>query len=526
MTSTLPPKKNLRFDLIEIVLIPTKQSTLPELHIRRSRESSSSAGERRRNGKIGDVIADGIFAGDRMNRRRQGSFLRLFVPNVFADHHKQIVTVALHYGGLCFEYEDDRPPVYEARSVFKFDHFEVDNLFIEGFKIFCHKMELPEFKSCHIMVDNKFKELNGPEDDTGNIGAEKDSGDIGTDENDDDLEDDFVYRKFKSDPKRNLQGFREDTMQENDCHILEDQAYMAKWRALKILEGDPDEQFAWLWDYAIEIKRTNPGSTVIIGIDQSSGENLYDRFSVGFHALKVEFSRGCRTLIGVDGCHLKEPHQEGKHIRMHCGELLMLTENEFIKRMEEMNELNANAFDWFNDKPPDQWYARTQDDEFSEMNGGQSTSSNLKINLKTKKQGSKKAKEVSSSTPIVELDFEFEGEFPLQHSTTSKAPMSVSSSAPNIEQTIKKNPSTMKKKEKPTKSTKFCQLVDEDEDGDTPLLNPPCLFPLGEIFVDTNLPIQPTTARFPPRPFIAIQKEAANHIARTASIIQRPRLIV
>ncbi|KAG8376081.1 hypothetical protein BUALT_Bualt09G0026400 [Buddleja alternifolia] len=57
----------------------------------------------------------------------------------------------------------------------------------------------------------------------------------------------------------------------------------SKRRALKKLEGSPDEHFALLWDYASEIERSNPGSTVIIG--------------------------GCGPIIGVDGCHLKGPYK-------------------------------------------------------------------------------------------------------------------------------------------------------------------------------------------------------------------------
>ncbi|KAG8366583.1 hypothetical protein BUALT_Bualt17G0095000 [Buddleja alternifolia] len=115
-------------------------------------------------------------------------------------------------------------------------------------------------------------------------------------------------QKFKSDPKRNIKGFRQDAIEETRVHITHDQAYRAKQKSIRKLEGDPNEQFALLWDYAHEIRRTNPGSTVIIGTDQSTGENLFDRFYVCLQALKQGFLAGCRSLIGIDGCHLKGPH--------------------------------------------------------------------------------------------------------------------------------------------------------------------------------------------------------------------------
>ncbi|KAG8366788.1 hypothetical protein BUALT_Bualt16G0004200 [Buddleja alternifolia] len=72
--------------------------------------------------------------------------------------NKHMVTVALNYGGLLFE-NSNGPTIYEAGHVYKFDYFEFDRISIIGFKKFCEKMGLPDFISCYIKVDNKFKEL-------------------------------------------------------------------------------------------------------------------------------------------------------------------------------------------------------------------------------------------------------------------------------------------------------------------------------------------------------------------------------
>ncbi|KAL0416657.1 UNVERIFIED_CONTAM: hypothetical protein Slati_3497600 [Sesamum latifolium] len=71
-----------------------------------------------------------------------------------------------------------------------------------------------------------------------------------------------------------------------------------------MLQGNPSAQYALLWDYADEVKRSNPGSTVILDTDQ----NLFDRFFVCLHALRMNFLVGCRPVICVDGCHHKGPH--------------------------------------------------------------------------------------------------------------------------------------------------------------------------------------------------------------------------
>ncbi|KAL2226675.1 UNVERIFIED_CONTAM: hypothetical protein Sindi_2026200 [Sesamum indicum] len=114
---------------------------------------------------------------------------------------------------------------------------------------------------------------------------------------------------FKSDPKRCVKGWRVDIMNELRCHVSRDQAYRAKREALKKLEVSPEYQFTKLWDYAEELRKTNPGSTVILGINDENGQNKFETFYVCFSALKQGFLGGCRTVICVDGYHLKGPHK-------------------------------------------------------------------------------------------------------------------------------------------------------------------------------------------------------------------------
>ncbi|KAK4382841.1 hypothetical protein Sango_2834600 [Sesamum angolense] len=110
---------------------------------------------------------------------------------------------------------------------------------------------------------------------------------------------------FKTDPKRGIKGFRVDAIEEIRCNITRNQAARAIRLALLMLEGSASEQYALLWDYADEIKRSNPGSIVILGTEQEGGQNMFDRFYVCLQALKLNFLNVCRPVICVDGCHLK-----------------------------------------------------------------------------------------------------------------------------------------------------------------------------------------------------------------------------
>ncbi|KAK4390453.1 hypothetical protein Sango_2108600 [Sesamum angolense] len=121
---------------------------------------------------------------------------------------------------------------------------------------------------------------------------------------------------FKSDLK-DVKGWRVDIMNQLRCHISRDQAYRAKRQALKKLEGSPEQQFTKLWDYAEELRRTNPGSTIILGVNDVNRGLAY----------KNALWKATRASTG----------------------------GEFKLRMEEMKHLNQDTFDWFNDKPPTEW---------------------------------------------------------------------------------------------------------------------------------------------------------------------------
>ncbi|KAG8369469.1 hypothetical protein BUALT_Bualt14G0016900 [Buddleja alternifolia] len=118
---------------------------------------------------------------------------------------------------------------------------------------------------------------------------------------------------FRSDPKRNIKGFRKDVMREIRVNVSPYQAYRAKRKALQDIEGKFDDQYAKLWDYAQALRAKNPGSTVIMALSDevqegSSAQRKFHKFYVCFYALKQGFLAGCRPIIGVDGCHLKGPH--------------------------------------------------------------------------------------------------------------------------------------------------------------------------------------------------------------------------
>ncbi|XP_019056422.1 PREDICTED: uncharacterized protein LOC109116084 [Tarenaya hassleriana] len=82
--------------------------------------------------------------------------------------------------------------------------------------------------------------------------------------------------------------------------------YKARSVGLRIVMEDQKVQFAKLWDYEAEIRRSNPNTTTEIGtVSGIQGRQLFHRFYVCFEALRETFKKYCRPVIGLDGCFLK-----------------------------------------------------------------------------------------------------------------------------------------------------------------------------------------------------------------------------
>ncbi|KAL0458059.1 UNVERIFIED_CONTAM: hypothetical protein Slati_0433100 [Sesamum latifolium] len=115
---------------------------------------------------------------------------------------------------------------------------------------------------------------------------------------------------FRTDPNRNVKGFRKDIIK-YIRYVSKHQTYRAKRKALNAIEGRVDDQFDQLWNYAAELKASNPRSTVIMVMtegDNGTDRRKFKKLYVCFDALRQRFLQGCMPVIGVDGCHLKGPH--------------------------------------------------------------------------------------------------------------------------------------------------------------------------------------------------------------------------
>ena len=70
---------------------------------------------------------------------------------------------------------------------------------------------------------------------------------------------------------------------------------------LHIISDEYAEQFTSMFDYAEELRESNPGSTVILG----TKDKVFDKFYTCFEAQKTGWRSACRRVIHLDGTFLK-----------------------------------------------------------------------------------------------------------------------------------------------------------------------------------------------------------------------------
>ncbi|XP_019255044.1 PREDICTED: uncharacterized protein LOC109233618 [Nicotiana attenuata] len=71
--------------------------------------------------------------------------------------------------------------------------------------------------------------------------------------------------------------------------------------------GDYKKEFARIYDYADQLRYTNPGSTVVVKTSKETipGKEVFVGIYICLHACKVGWLEGCRNVIGFDGAFLK-----------------------------------------------------------------------------------------------------------------------------------------------------------------------------------------------------------------------------
>ncbi|KAK8639792.1 hypothetical protein V6N13_138161 [Hibiscus sabdariffa] len=90
-------------------------------------------------------------------------------------------------------------------------------------------------------------------------------------------------------------------MSDHVYHVSYGKCLRAKNLALEMVLGSHKEQYYMVYDYLGEIRKTNPGSTTILMLD----DRVFLRMYICLKACKDGYKVGCRPVLSIDGCHLK-----------------------------------------------------------------------------------------------------------------------------------------------------------------------------------------------------------------------------
>ncbi|XP_017438361.1 uncharacterized protein LOC108344427 [Vigna angularis] len=105
-------------------------------------------------------------------------------------------------------------------------------------------------------------------------------------------------------PNLKINEIRSKALRKWNTNVTISKARRAKLMASCKVEGSFKNQFTRIYDYAHELLRCNPGSTIKVKVDSENGQTTFQRFYVCLKACKNSFV-SCRPFIGLDGCFLK-----------------------------------------------------------------------------------------------------------------------------------------------------------------------------------------------------------------------------
>lgn len=111
-------------------------------------------------------------------------------------------------------------------------------------------------------------------------------------------------------PEWAVASFQAKVVNDLKCHVSEHMIYRSLRKAKANIIGKHEEEFKMLHQYANEVKKVMPTSTIKLmtePAEQGIEGRRFKRFYVCLGPLKEGFKDGCRPLIGLDGCHLKGP---------------------------------------------------------------------------------------------------------------------------------------------------------------------------------------------------------------------------
>ncbi|KAM3367759.1 hypothetical protein ACQJBY_016363 [Aegilops geniculata] len=114
------------------------------------------------------------------------------------------------------------------------------------------------------------------------------------------------FRQIRDNPTWRVEKMQEAVLEDLLADVTISKCKRAKKLVMEKLIDSTNGENSRVFDYHLELIRSNPGSTVAVTLDPEEHEkNVFERMYVCLDGCKKGFMAGCRRVVGLDGCFLK-----------------------------------------------------------------------------------------------------------------------------------------------------------------------------------------------------------------------------
>ena len=85
----------------------------------------------------------------------------------------------------------------------------------------------------------------------------------------------YYFESFRVDPTFSIDNIRARVKRDFGVDVQRTKAWRGRERAVKLIHGDDTSQYAKLNSYALELKKSNPGTTVKLDLEQQVFKAMY-----------------------------------------------------------------------------------------------------------------------------------------------------------------------------------------------------------------------------------------------------------
>ena len=117
-----------------------------------------------------------------------------------------------------------------------------------------------------------------------------------------------VYgERIRKNPQWKVKEMQETFREELEIEVPRIKCSRVRQAALAGVFETLKDHYSRVWDFGFELLKNNPKNTVDIMTSRVTDEddNKFKRIYICYHALKEGWKLGCRPILGIDGCFLK-----------------------------------------------------------------------------------------------------------------------------------------------------------------------------------------------------------------------------